>query len=126
MKQRTTTHLASERIKMAENTTTIMEQLNYSELQRNEFLYECGLSFLGSIYPELHPKFKEHVKSALYWNWYKLQFSNCEQSFCRRTMKIKNLPLSVLQTMYSKDMIFFCTESEAIKSAFKNYLKIAK
>lgn len=126
MKNRKTTHLATMRVKMQEDQQKISEQLDLSSLSRNTFLWECGMNFLATIYPENHPRFIEHSRSKLFWKWYQLQFANVENWFCRKMLKTKNVPLSISATMYYNDMTLFCIESNAIQESFKNYLKAYK
>lgn len=106
-----------EEIKM--NEEVILNLLDFDEVKRASFLFDCGMNVL-----ELHvapSEIRKHADSKIFWNWYKLQFSNCEDYFIRTSFG-SSLPLGLVRLMYESDMLFFAVHCERIQKSFYNYL----
>lgn len=76
-----TTHNTRKKI-AAQNKATVMAWLQWDELAYATFQYECGLAYLGHYIT--HDKWGQDMlqRSAIFWNWWKLQWDYRDTAFC--------------------------------------------
>lgn len=75
-------HIALMRTEGCITQQVIREKLNLTDLQYGNMVYETGLEFLQSIYPDVLKEYREQFEaSKMFWKWWKNEWALWEQAF---------------------------------------------
>lgn len=61
--------------------TTVTGLLSWTDKRLNEFIYDCGLTYLVEIAPKYPQVVTQIAKSEIFWNWWKGHWELRDQEF---------------------------------------------
>lgn len=106
------------------NREIAMNILDFDDLDHNNHLYECGNKFLGNLLTENSVSSNSILRDKSFWNWYRSEWSICQDKWIAIYMSLKNFDLTRARSSYELFMFNNCVESDDLLSSFDQFLKV--
>lgn len=121
---KTKTRIDQIRQEYASNRQYIQHTVNLDDTRYNTLVYEVGILFLNTLYPEgtSFEKYKSiHERSKAFWEWWKVEWHKWEDAFLQNMEENKIIQFS--PAFYGRQVIAMANCKNIEASYQHNYLK---